>query len=152
MHLQFAVASMLKLSRSSQELGDKPVTTEDLDRVLKGLAKFRELEGLTQPQPENPEEFLPRRPISSPPIAPLAASDSLFPLQNGFGIALLGEDVPGECTCCLFLGTHICMCTKSIMPTKKNNNDVKESPTCEVKHPRFSLATNQAKLNSAVEL
>ena len=100
-HLQFAVASMLKQSHSSQDLGDKPVTTEDLDRVLKGLAKFRELEGLTQPQPENPEELLTSSPVSSPPIAPIAATDSLFPLPNGFGLALLGDDMPGECTCWL---------------------------------------------------
>ena len=97
MHLQFAVSSMFKQSHSSEDLGDKPVTTEDLDQVLKGLAKFRELEGPTQPLPETLEAPLTSSPVSLPPIAPIDATDSLFPLQNGFGIALLGDDLPGEC-------------------------------------------------------
>ena len=37
-------SSGLKLSRSSTDINEKPVTAEDLDKVLKGLAKFRELE------------------------------------------------------------------------------------------------------------
>jgi len=40
---QFTVPG-LKLSRSSTDINEKPVTAEDLDRLLTGLAKFREIE------------------------------------------------------------------------------------------------------------
>jgi len=40
---QFTVPG-LKLSRSSTDINEKPVTAEDLDSLLTGLAKFREIE------------------------------------------------------------------------------------------------------------
>ena len=43
-HITQLDTSGLKLSRSSTDINEKPVTAEDLDKVLKGLAKFRELE------------------------------------------------------------------------------------------------------------
>jgi len=77
----------LKLSRSSTDINEKPVTAEDLDRLLTGLAKFREIE-TSKPASEPPE------PLLVPPTLPTTTSD-ILPLQEDLlGVGVLGEDLP----------------------------------------------------------
>lgn len=80
----------MKQSHSSTELGDKPVTAEELDKVLQDLAKFRTIETTTKVSPELPEPVA--LPITSSPL-PMPV-DNLLLLQN-VGLRL-GDDMPGE--------------------------------------------------------
>ena len=82
--------SRMKQSHSSNELGDKPVTAEELDKVLQDLAKFRMIETSPKVPPELPEPVV--LPTTSSPL-PLPV-DNLLLLQN-VGLRL-GDDMPGK--------------------------------------------------------
>ncbi len=77
----------------------KPVSTEELDRVLKDLAKFKDMSTIrSKPEPELVTST--PVPADEPPrtvsLKDVFGTEELFPLQNGgLGLSLGGEDVPG---------------------------------------------------------
>ena len=94
-HAHTQTVSRIKQSQSSSEIADRPVTAEDLDEVLKGLAKFKEM---AEPKPEPLLDMLmTSTPSSAPPtLARGTHTEGVFLLENG--LELFGEDVPGKIT------------------------------------------------------
>lgn len=98
---QFAVSPAKKLARSSFELHDTdPVTTEDLDKMLKGLAEFRDADyGDVASETKYPRSSTPPTPQESIPLSEIVGS-----LQRGFTMA--DEDLTGK-----YVRVCMCVCT-----------------------------------------
>ena len=89
---QFAVSPTKKLARSSFDLNDTdPVTTEDLDKMLKGLAEFGNADyGDVAVETKYPRASTPPTLQDSIPLSEIVGS-----LQRGFTMA--DEDLAGAC-------------------------------------------------------
>ena len=92
----------MKHSHSSDLIGNKPVTSEELAKVLKDLSKFKRI-SISESQPE--AELVTSTPVQHilpEPVVPMSSSvpaDTIlgtFPLQNGgLELSLVGVDAPG---------------------------------------------------------
>jgi hypothetical protein len=139
-----------KLSQSSAAIVDqRPVTAEDLDDVLKDLAKF----DMGSPSKETPDTSTPR-PASVSPTLPLSTDFSsdltseLYPLHSGeqLPLGLMGDDTPIAEPCESDKGSGVAEEDEFSQVQVEDSNSYLEQLGSEVSHLQDEVLEEEGRL------